>query len=129
MVEHFDARPIIVVVAALAHFAKSTFVRIDCLMTIDAQAGRAAEFRRCIVTLVAGDRDVSTVEREIREAVIKCLTIELNDVRAATLVISVTIFAFLFHGVRLASVIAPVRQPIRGNLFVARKAQVTLRLS
>ena len=129
MVEHFDARPIIVVVAALARFTKSTFVRIDRLMTIHAQAGRIAEFRRCIVTLVAGDRDVSTVEREIRETVIKCLSIELNDVRAATLVISVTISAFLFRRVRLASVKAPARQPIRCNLFVARKAQVALRLS
>ena len=129
MIECLDARPTIGVVAALARFAKSTFVRIDCLMTIHAQAGRIAEFRRCIVTLVAGDRDVSTVEREIRETVIKCLSIELNDVRAATLVISVTISAFLFHGVRLASVIAQVRQPVRGNLFVARKTQVTLRLS
>jgi hypothetical protein len=129
MVEHFDARPTVLVVTALARFAKSTFVRIDRLMTIHALAGRTSEFRRCIVTFVAGDRDVSTVEREIRETVIKCLAIELNDVRAATLVISVTISAFLFRRVRLASVKAPARQPIRCNLFVARKAQVALRLS
>ena len=129
MIERLDACPTIVVVAALARFAKSTFVRIDCLMTIHAQAGRTAEFRRCIVTLVAGDRDVSTVEREIRETVIKCLAIELNDVRAAALVISVTIAAFLFRRVRLAPVEAPPRQSIGSNLLVARKAQVGLRLS
>ena len=109
MVEHFDARPTVLVVAALARFAKSTLVRIDRLMTIHALAGRTSEFRRCIVTFVAGDRDVSTVEREIREAMIKCIAIELNNVRTATLVISVTISAFLFRRVRLASVKAPVR--------------------
>ena len=109
MVEHFDARPTVLVVATLARIAKSAFVRIDRLMTIHAAAGRAAEFGRGLVTLVAGDRDVSTVEREIRETVIKCLAIELNDVRAATLVISVTISAFLFRRVRLASVKAPAR--------------------
>ena len=73
------------------------------------------------MTLVAGDRDVSTVEREIRETVIKCLAIELNDVRAAALVISVTRSAFLSHRVCLAPVKAPALQPIRSNLFVARK--------
>ena len=129
MIERLDARPTIVVVAALARFAKSTFVRIDRLVTTHAAAGRIAEFSRCIVTLVAGDRDVSTVEREIRETVIKCLAIELNDVRAAALVISVTRSAFLFRSVRLAPVKAPARQPIRSNLFVARKTQVALRLS
>ena len=81
------------------------------------------------MTLVAGDRDVSTVEREIRETVIKCLVIELNDVRAAALVISVTRSAFLSHRVRLAPVKAPARQPICSNLFVACKTQVALRLS
>jgi hypothetical protein len=72
---------------------------------------------------------VSTVEREIRETVIKCLAIELNDVRAASLVISVARSAFLFRRVCLAPVKAPARQPIRSNLFVARKTQVALRLS
>ena len=81
------------------------------------------------MTLVAGNRDVSTVEREIRETMIKCLAIELNDVRAAALVISVTRSAFLSHRVRLAPVKAPALQPICSNLFVARKTQVALRLS
>jgi hypothetical protein len=98
-------------------------------MTIHASAGRTAKFGRGLVALVAGNRDVSTVERESRETVIKCLAIELNDVGAATFVISVTISAFLFRRVRLASVKAPARQPIRCNLFVARKTQVGLRLS
>lgn len=129
MIERLDARPTIVVVAALARFAKSTFVRIDRLVTTHAAAWRTAEFSRRIVTLVAGDRDVSTVEREIRETVIKCLAIELNDVRAAALVIRVTRSAFLFRRVCLAPVKTPARQPIRSNLFVARKTQVALRLS
>src|SRR6516225_11923678 len=129
MVERLDACPSILAVTALARFAKSTFVRIDRLVTIHTPAGRLTKFRRSLVTFVASDRRVSTVEREIRETVIKCLAIELDDVRAATLVISVTISAFLFRRVRLASVKAPARQPIRCNLFVARKAQVALRLS
>ena len=109
MVEHLDARPTVLVVATLARIAKSALVRIDRLVTIHAAAGRAAEFGRGLVTLVAGDRDVSTVEREIRETVIKRLAIELNDVGAAALVISVTRSAFLFRRVRLAPVKAPAR--------------------
>ena len=129
MVERLDACPTIVVVAALARFAKSTFVRIDRLVTIHTPAGRLTKFRRSLVTFVASDRRVSTVEREIRETVIKCLAIELDDVRAAALVISVTIAAFLFCRVGLAPVEAPPRQSIGSNLLVARKAQVGLRLS
>jgi hypothetical protein len=129
MVEDLDASPIILAVAALARFAKSTLMRIDRFMTIHAPAGRTAEFSRGIVTLVAGNRDVSIVEREIREAMIKCLAIELNNVSPPTLVISVAISALLFRRVRLASVKAPARQPIRRNLLVACKAQVALRLS
>ena len=129
MVERLDACPSILAVTTLARFAKSAFVRIDRLMAIYTPAGRTTKFRRSLVTFVASDRGVSTVEREIRETMIKCFTIELDDVRAATLVISVTIAAFLFRRVRLAPVEAPPRQSIGSNLLVARKAQVALCLS
>ena len=128
VVKCLDARPSILVVAALARLAEPTFVRIDCLVTIHAPPGRAAEFSRGLVTLAAGDRGVNTVEREICEDVIKCLAIELNNVGAATFVIGVTISAFLFRGVPLAPVIAPTRQAIRSDLFMTSKAQVALRL-
>ena len=129
VVERLDARPGVLAVAALARYTEPALVRIDRLMTIDASAGHAAELGGGCVTPAAGDRGVSALQREIGKVVIERLTIELDDVRAAPLVIGVTVFALLLHRVGLASVITPARQAIRRDLLMAGETQIALRLT
>ena len=129
VIESLHIQPGIVAMAPFAFLAKLPLVGVGRLVTIKAKTGCIAKLDSLRVAVAAGRRLVRAKEDEIRHCMIERLAIELNDIGSAALVIGVTRSAFLFRRVRLAPVKAPARQPIRSNLFVARKTQVALRLS
>ena len=60
---------------------------------------------------------------------IKCLAVKQDDVSISTLVIGVTMSAFLFRRIRLTPVKSLGRLAIGSRFFVAGQAQSRLRLS
>ena len=71
VVEGANAVPALLAVAALALIAEPAFMRIFDFMTIDATAGRFAEFNALCMTAFAGHGFVAADELEIREKVIE----------------------------------------------------------
>jgi hypothetical protein len=129
MIERFDTLPCRLDVAIVTCLSKAPFVRIARLMTIEAASGRAAKFYCLRVTADAQHGFVSVAQFEIRKCVIECFAIELNDVGISPLMIGVTTGAFLLHCLRLTPMKSLTRLTIRGNFFVACKAETRLRFS
>jgi hypothetical protein len=102
---------------------------IGRLMAVEAAPGRLAEFRRLRMTAAALRRFVPIAQFEIRKGVIESLAIELDNIGVSPLVIGMTVGAVLLGRIRLPPVKSFMRQPIRGNFFVARQAEACLRLS
>jgi hypothetical protein len=121
VVVRLDARPCCLGMAVVAHFPKSTLVRIDRLVTVEAAPRRVAELYLLGMTTATLHRFVSVVQLEIRECMIECFAVELDDVGISPLVIGVTMGAFLFGGIRLSSVKPLARRPISGGVLVARQ--------
>ena len=115
--------------AVVTIFAKAPFVRILLLMTIKAATGCLAELFRWRVAAGARHHFVSVPEFEIRKRMIERLAVKLDDIGISSLVIGMTVAAFLLRGIELATVKSVVFLTIRGNLFVAIEAEPRLRLS
>ncbi|HMA73171.1 MAG TPA: hypothetical protein VKP67_17070 [Xanthobacteraceae bacterium] len=114
---------------ALTFIAEASFVGIVRLMAIVAAPGRVAKLHSLQVAAAALYRLVSIAQLEIRESVIECFAVELDDVGFPALVIGVAVGAVLLCGIRLPSVKSPTCQPIRGRFLVACEAQPRLRFS
>ena len=126
VVERLDHAPFGLTVAIVAFLAKAPLMRVVGLVTVEATPGRLAEFHRWGVTAGAWQRLVRVPQFEIREGVIERLAIEQDDVGISSLVIGMTMVAFLLCGIRLATVKSPARRTIRGNVFVAIEAEPRL---
>ena len=74
------------------------------------------------MTAGARHRSVRVPKHEIRQIMIECLAIELDDVGVSSLVIAVTMVALSFCGVGLVSMKSLSGHPVRCNLLVTRKA-------
>ena len=122
VVELLDLAPCGFAVAILAFFAKASLMRIDRLVTINAASGRFAEFDVLHMTAGARHRPVRAQKREISQSMIERFAIELDDVSAPSLVIAVTVVAFGFCGVGLASMKSLPGYPVRCNFLVTGKA-------
>jgi len=126
VVESLDPAPRGFAVASIAFFAEAAFVRINRLVTVEALSGCLAEFDRGCVTAGARNCSVGVPEREIRKGMIECLAVQLDDVRFPSLVIGMTMVAFIFCGIRLAPMKSLAGRTIRGNVLVTRKAKPRL---
>ena len=93
---------------------------IGRLMAVEAAPGRLAEFRFLRMTAAALRGFVPVAQLEIRKGVIESLAIELDNVGVSPLVIGMTVGAVLLGRIRLPPVKSFMRQPVRGNFFVAR---------
>ena len=56
---------------------------------------------------------------EIRESMIECFAIKLDDIGVAPLVIGVAMVAVLLNGIRLTAMKPLIRRTIGGNFLVA----------
>jgi hypothetical protein len=119
VIERLDLTPYGFPVAIVAFLTKAPFVRILLLVTVEAAPGRLAELFRWGVTAGARHCLVRVPEFEIREGVIERLAVELDDVGISSLVIGMTVVAFLFCGIRLAPVKPLARRAIGSNVLVA----------
>src|SRR5262245_53888482 len=120
--------PAILAVTAVALLTEPLLVRFLRLVTVVAASGGAAKRDRRSVAAVAAHRFVATFELEVRNRVIESLAIELDDVGAPPLVVSVTVPALLVQCVGVAAVKAPSVAAIGGCILVTRNAQTGLRL-
>ena len=122
MVIGLDAPPCGLAMAAIAGFAKTPFVRILRLVTIEAPSWRIAKLDILQVTADAGHCLVSIPQLEVRHCMIERLAVEQDDVRITPLVIGMTLRAFLLRRVGLAAVKPPGRLAIGGDVLVAGEA-------
>ena len=107
----------------------------DTLVALANMACRAGDGRVCAlerkfcrwcVTSDARHCFVLVPELEIRKCMIECLAVQLDDVGVSSLVIGMTMVAFLFCGIRLAPMESLACRTIRSNFFVALKAEPRL---
>ena len=129
VVERLDAAPSVLAVASIALLAETALVGIDRLVTVEAASRCISELHRLHMTAVATRRLVGTLEIEIREGVIECFPVELNDVRTPPLVIRVAVLAIPFRRIGLTPVETLSQPTIGGDLLVARKTKTRLRLA
>ena len=78
------------------------------------------------MTTGAWHRLVRIPQFEIREGVIERLAIEQDDIGISSLVIGMTMVAFLLCGIRLPTVKSPPRRAIHGDVLVAIEAEPRL---
>src|SRR5215510_2898597 len=107
VVEWLDAAPAILAMATVALLTEPLLVRVLRLVTVVAASRGAAERHRRGVASVTAYCLVAAFEFEIGGDVIEGLTIELNDIGVAALVIGMTILAIFAQGVHVAAVKAP----------------------
>jgi hypothetical protein len=129
VVERLDPAPRGFAVANIAFFTKAPFMRINHLVTVEALSGCLAEFDRGCVTAGARYCFVGIPEREIRESMIERLAVQLDDVSVPSLVVGMTMVAFIFCGIRLAPVKSLAGRTIGGNVLVTCKAEPHLGFS
>jgi hypothetical protein len=129
VVECLDPAPRGFAVASIAFFTKPPFMRINRLVTVEALPGCLAEFHRCCMTAGARHCSVGIPKREIRKGMIERLTVQLDDVRFPSLMVSMTMVAFIFRGIRLTPMKSLAGRTIRGNVLVTCKAKPRLRSS
>jgi len=122
VVERRCATPCDLAMTIVARLPKTPLMRIVCLVTIEAAPGGVAKLRILRVTAVAWHGLVGTPKLEIRRRVIKCFAVKQDDVSISTLVIGVTMGAFLFRRIRLTPVKSLGRLAIGSGLFVAGQA-------
>jgi hypothetical protein len=127
VVERFDALPCRLAVTTVAGFPKTPLMRIVRLVAVEAASGRVTELYRLRVTTAARHRFVCVPEREIRKFVIERLAVQLDDVGVSPPMICMTMAAFLFRRIRLTPMQSLTHRPVRGNVFVACKAEPRLR--
>jgi hypothetical protein len=129
VVEWFDAAPGLLAMTIVTPLSKASFMSIAGLVAIEAASRRIAKLDRLHVTAIATHCLMCTLEVEIRDCVIECFPIELDDVGRSPLVIGMTMVAFLCPRVGLTPV-EPFSQPaIRSDFLVACEAKRRLRLS
>ena len=127
VIVRFNLPPRRIAVAAVACFAETPFVRILCLVAIEASPRRVSEFDVLCVTAAALHRLVGVPQLEIRQRVIERLAVKQDDVRIASLVVAVALRALLFRRIGLTAMKSSRRLTIGGNLLVACKTQSRLR--
>jgi hypothetical protein len=109
VVERLCATPCGLAMTIVAGLPKTPLMRIICLVTIEAASGGVAKLHILRVTAVAWHSLVGIPKLEIRRRVIKCLAVKQDDVSISTLVIGVTMGAFLFRRIGLTPVKSPGR--------------------
>jgi hypothetical protein len=107
VVKCLRAPPFGFAVTIVARFSQAPLMGIVGLMAIEAASRGIAELYILCVTAVALHSLVGIPQFEIRGCVIECLTVEEDDISISPLVIGVTMGAFLFYGICLASVNPP----------------------
>ena len=122
VVERLCATPCDLAMTIVARLPKTPLMRIVCLVTIEAAPGGVAKLRILRVTAVAWHGLVGIPKLEIRRRVIKCFAVKQDDVSISTLVIGVTMGAFLFRRIRLTPVKSLGRLAIGSSFFVAGQA-------
>jgi hypothetical protein len=129
VVERLDQGPCGLAMTIVAGFPKTPLMRIVRLVTIEAAYGRVAELCRLRVTADARYCFVCVAEREICQFVIERLAVQLDDVGISPLMVCMTMIAFLSFCIQLTPVKSLTGRTVRGNFFVARKAEPSLRPS
>jgi len=122
VVERLCATPCDLAMTIVARLPKTPLMRIICLVTIEAAPRGVAELHILRVAAVARHSLVGIPKLEIRRRMIKCLAVKQNDVSISTLVIAVTMGAFLFRRIRLTPVKSLGRLAVGGSFFVAGQA-------
>ena len=119
VVERLDASPLGFAVTIAAGLPKTPLMRIDRFMTIKTASGRVAKLNARQVTAVAYHRLVCIPKREICKLVVECFAVKENNVSVSSLVIGVTMDAFLFRSICLTPMKSLGQLTICGNFFVA----------
>jgi hypothetical protein len=127
VVERFDAMPCHLAMAFVARLPKTPLMRIVRLVTVEAASGRIAEPYRWRVTADALHCLVCVPELEVCKRMIEGLAVKPDDVGISPLMIRMTMGAFLFRCIWLTPVKSLVHTTVCDNLFVARKAEPSLR--
>jgi len=127
VIERLDAAPSLLGMTTLARFPEAAFVRIACLVAIEAACGRGAKLRGFHMTAGARHPGVRILEREIRARVIERLGVQLHDVGISPFVIGVTMGAFLLCRSRISPVKTSSGLPIGALLLMTLEAKLGLR--
>lgn len=127
MIERLDGLPGVIAVAIGAFFTQPAFVRLIGFMAIDAERRRLpiglGGFMASLATLGL----VRSLEREIRKAVIEGLAVERRDLRFASLMFGVAMFALRIDDLRHAPVQALPPLFVGRDLLMAIQAKFALR--
>jgi hypothetical protein len=126
MVERFGAPPRLFTVASITFLTKVALVRIGFLVAADALTGRIAELYSGHMAPRATDLPMGPFDFEIREGVVECLPVQLDNIHAASLVVGMAGPAFSGTGICAPSVKSALLLTIRRDFFVTRQAQLRL---
>lgn len=129
VIERLRLAPLCTRVAVVALPAQPTLVRIDLLVALETNRWSLSKPNVFGVASVAWHANVCGDQFEIRLAVIECLAIELSDIGATSLVISVALIALQGRCALVASVKADARRAVGIDLLVAVETQPGLRTS
>jgi hypothetical protein len=119
MIKRLHVTPCGFAMTIIAGVAQTPFMRIICLMTIEAALGGIAELYILCVTAVALHCLVTVPKLEIRGCVIECLAVKQDDIGIAPFVIAMTMGAFLFRCIGFTPMKSRRHLTIGGNFFVA----------
>ena len=126
MIERPDGPPGNLAVAIGAFFTELTFVRFVRLMAIDAERRRIAIGRGRFMAPLATRCPVRSFESEVSEGVIEGFPVERGNVRLASFMLGVAMFAFRIDDIRPASMKTLPRLPVGRDLLMTIHAQLAL---
>jgi hypothetical protein len=127
VVKWLDAEPCRLGMTFVARLPQASFMGIIGLVTVEAASGGVAEPCRLGVAVAAWHSDVCVAKREVRTRVIERLAVQLDDVGISSLVIRMTMVAFLLRRLGIAPMKRAAGLAIGGNFFVAGRAESRLR--
>jgi hypothetical protein len=129
VVEGLGMAPFGFAVTLVAAFPQSPLMRINGLVTVKAASRRTPELGGRSVTAAARHRHMRIPQREICRCVIEGFPVELNDIAIAADVVAMAMATVLFRSIRPAPMHSLASRTICGNLLVAGKTEVRLRLA
>lgn len=128
LVIEFRVTPAAIVMARRAVVAQLSYVHIVRPMAVDTSRRRVSMRHASSVTVAACNKQMCSVQREIRKPVIETFLVKVNNVLVTTLMIAVTACAIELLRLRKPAVEAGLLRDVATNFRVANDTQFTLRL-
>jgi len=127
VVKWLDAEPCRLGMTFVARFPQTSFMRITGLVTVEAACRGVAEPHPLRVAVAARHSDMCVAKLEVRTRVIEGLAVQLDDVGISSLVIRMTMVAFLLRRLGIAPMKRAAGLAIGRNVLVAGRTESRLR--